>query len=237
MVNKTKVKIKGAMAGMMPKSLKGKGPGEKKAKVDLHEQFGNLQGYLRKKREDEQFWSYIEFTATVSLVLVFLVAAIRPTAFTIAKLLGDIRSKEEVSAKMKGKIGDLLEAQSLFIEAQDSYETIASFLPERKNISQVVEQAVGSGQRAGVRVNKVSISKEGKESGESKGNKELKQASFETGTEADWRQFLAWLGYLEKARRYVTIDRVAIYQSREKRDEGGKARMSVSGRFYWWEKL
>jgi len=228
-------KTKGAMAGMMPKSLKAKGPGEKKTTIDLHEQFANLQGYLQKQRENERFWTYIEFTATISLVLVFLVAAIRPTAFTIAKLLGEIRSKEEVSTKMKAKIGDLLEAQSLFVEVQDSYETVASFLPERKNISQVVEQTVGSAQSAGVKVDKVSISKEGKSD---KKDEELKGASFQTNTEADWQEFLTWLGYLEKARRYVTVEQVGIYKNKESKvGEAGKTKISVSGRFYWWEKL
>ena len=87
----------------MPKSITNKVK-EKSKKKGLHAQFDSLQSYLVNHRNNERFWSYIEFSATLTLVVLFLSLAIRPTVLTIAKLAGEIKSKEEASLKMKGKI-------------------------------------------------------------------------------------------------------------------------------------
>lgn len=224
----------------LPKALRGQKEGPTPNK--LHFQFASLQEYLAKHREDEKFWSYIETTASITLIVVFLVAAISPTAVTIAKLVGEIKSKEEVTAAMKVKIENLLEAQSNFSTAQNNYYSITSFLPEDPQYHQVVQTTIGCAQLAGnVKVDSVSfhtVTGENKSLGSTLTGKEkvfweeVQTVGFDTQTQISWRNFLDWLNYMENARRFLFVKNVSIRQDAKQKEI---VLATLNGEAYFWK--
>lgn len=95
-----------------------------------------LYQYLRKQAENKKATKYLEITATFTLIAIFLFLAIQPTALAISSLLGEIKSKEIASQKMKLKINSVIQAQDSFSQAQEKYSTLDSGFPSNPHFYQ-----------------------------------------------------------------------------------------------------
>lgn len=95
-----------------------------------------LYQYLRQQAENKKIAKYLEITATFALITVFLLLAIKPTALAISSLLGEIKSKELASQKMKAKINSIIQAQESFSQAQEKYSILESGFPSNPNFYQ-----------------------------------------------------------------------------------------------------
>jgi len=88
-----------------------------------------LYQYLRQQAENKKFLKYLEIGATFSLVAIFLLTAIAPTASAISSLLGEIKSKELTTNSMKLKILNILAAQENYSAVQEKYQILESSYP------------------------------------------------------------------------------------------------------------
>jgi Tfp pilus assembly protein PilO len=88
-----------------------------------------LYQYLRQQAENKKFLKYLEIGATFSLVAIFLLTAIAPTASAISSLLGEIKSKELTTNSMKQKILNILTAQENYSAVQEKYQVLESSYP------------------------------------------------------------------------------------------------------------
>ncbi|MDD4937578.1 MAG: hypothetical protein PHX34_00950 [Candidatus Shapirobacteria bacterium] len=92
--------------------------------------------YLRQQAENKKIAKYLEITATFTLITIFLLLAIKPTALAISSLVGEIKSKELASQKMHSKINSIIQAQDSFSQAQEKYFILESGFPSNPNFYQ-----------------------------------------------------------------------------------------------------
>jgi Tfp pilus assembly protein PilO len=113
--------------------------------IDLTINSNELFSFLDKKREDRYFYRLIEITITVVVITLFLVFAVRPSVLTISALIGEIKTKEEVSTQMRKKINNVVIAQEVYAQIQEKYQLVESALPESPQYAQLTEQIVSAG--------------------------------------------------------------------------------------------
>jgi len=108
-----------------------------------------LLDFVRKQAENRRFSQTLEIVFSIFFVIFFLVFAIRPTAFTISALIGEIKSKEILSKQMQKKINQVIEAQNSYAEFQAIYPTVNSSLPDDYRFSQAANQIRSAFQPSG----------------------------------------------------------------------------------------
>lgn len=113
--------------------------------IDLATNSRELLSFLDKKREDRYFYRLVEITITVTVITFFLIFAVRPSILTISALVGEVKSKEKVSAQMRKKINDVVMAQEIYAQIQEKYQLLESALPESPQYAQLTEQIVAAG--------------------------------------------------------------------------------------------
>lgn len=89
----------------------------------------SIYQYIRQQAENKKFIKYIEIGATFSLITIFLVTAIAPTASAISKLLGEIKSKEATTNAMRLKLINIVSAQDDYAQAQEKFRILESSYP------------------------------------------------------------------------------------------------------------
>ncbi len=114
--------------------------------------FSNLSplfAYLRKKREDQKFARSLEIGGTFLLITFFIFFAIKPTFFTISKLVGEIRHKKTLTVQLRKKIDDIIAAQDLFAQVQEKYFLVDESLPSHPsfyNLNSLITSAAAQNQ-------------------------------------------------------------------------------------------
>lgn len=91
----------------------------------------SIYQYIRQQSENRKVMQYLEVGATFTLITIFLITAIAPTASAISKLLGEIKSKETTSIVMKQKIANVVLAQDDFAKAQEKFSILESSYPSK----------------------------------------------------------------------------------------------------------
>ncbi|MBN2101103.1 hypothetical protein JW710_04425 [Candidatus Dojkabacteria bacterium] len=90
-----------------------------------------LQRLLRSPRRK----TYTMLGATLVIILVFLLGAIRPTISTISKLRGEIKTRRSVNSALQTKINNLQTLQDIYYEKQDDLEFIDDYYPANSDYS------------------------------------------------------------------------------------------------------
>lgn len=112
-----------------------------------------LVDYLKRQRNNQNFYHTIELNATVFLIIFFVVFAIRPTVTTISSLVGDINAKEIQQTQLKTKINQIIKAQDLYSQVQEKYSLIAQGLPDSPSYYQAANQIYGATSISSISVN------------------------------------------------------------------------------------
>jgi hypothetical protein len=112
-----------------------------------------LVDYLKKQKENQNFYHTIELNATIFLVIFFVIFAIRPTVITIASLVGDINAKEIQQTQLKTKINQIIKAQDLYSQVQEKYSLISQSLPDGPSYYQAANQISGAASISSISVN------------------------------------------------------------------------------------
>lgn len=99
-----------------------------------------LFAYLKKQQENSKTRGVIEITITLFVISFFLFFAIKPTSETISKLLGDIKTKQILTTKMKSKIDQVIVAQDNYSQIQEKYYLVEDALPSIPNYSDAYNQ-------------------------------------------------------------------------------------------------
>lgn len=115
----------------------------------------SLISFLQTKRQQKKFMKTIEMSATFLLICFFLIFAIRPTVTTITALIAEINNKKELSDKFKNKINSIIQAQTVYSQAQADYDLINSSLPDTYRFSQVSTQIKAISQNANIAVSDI----------------------------------------------------------------------------------
>lgn len=89
----------------------------------------SIYQYIRQQAENKKLIKYLEIGGTFSLITIFLVTAIAPTAAAISKLLGEIKSKEVTTNAMRLKLISIVSAQDDYAQAQEKFHILESSYP------------------------------------------------------------------------------------------------------------
>ncbi len=111
--------------------------------------------YLRKQRENQRFMRYLEISATFILITFFAFFALKPTFFTISKLLGEIKSKQNLTQQLREKIDDVIIAQDLFSQVQERYYLVDASLPESPGLYRTNSQINYAANSSGLNLSKL----------------------------------------------------------------------------------
>jgi len=111
--------------------------------------------YLRKQRENQRFMRYMEISGTFILIAFFAFFALKPTFFTISSLLGEIKSKTNLTQQLRKKIDDVIVAQDLFSRVQEKYYLVDASLPDSPGLYRTNSQINQAANNSGLKLSKL----------------------------------------------------------------------------------
>ncbi|KKU21916.1 MAG: hypothetical protein UX34_C0036G0002 [Candidatus Woesebacteria bacterium GW2011_GWF1_46_13] len=200
--------------------------GWRKEYLRYREYFLNVLTIYKQKEDLRMFLEIFLSLATVSLTLV-----------TIAALLTEINSKEEIVAKLDTKIQNLSTAQTLLDQEITRLPLIEEAIPQAASPETFVRQFEGLAAKNGVNLLGVSLGQvtllgEVKKAPPEEGVTPLPEdtlgISFSVSIAGNYSNLLGFLADLEKLRRPLAIDTTGITATET--DEGKTLVILVSGR-------
>ena len=208
--------------------------GWRKEYLRYREYFLNVLTIYKQKEDLRMFLEIFLSLATVSFFGAF---ALRPTLVTIAALLTEINSKEEIVAKLDTKIQNLSTAQTLLDQEIIRLPLIEDAIPQAASPETFVRQFEGLAAKNGVNLLGVSLGQvtllgEVKKAPPEEGVTPLPEdtlgISFSVSIAGNYSNLLGFLADLEKLRRPLAIDTTGITATET--DEGKTLVILVSGR-------
>lgn len=208
--------------------------GWRKEYIRYKEYFLNVLNIYKQKEDLRMFLEILLSLATVSFFTIF---ALRPTLVTIATLLTEIKSKEEIVAKLDTKIQNLSLATSLMESETTRLPFIEDAVPASASPETFVRQFEGLAAKNGINLLGVSlgqvtllgeIKKVPPEEGVTPLPEDALGISFSISLSGNYSELLGFLADLEKLRRPLTIDTAGITATQK--DEGKTLVILVSGR-------
>jgi hypothetical protein len=173
-----------------------------------------LYQYLREQAENKKAAKYLELAATFILISVFLFLAIKPTALAISSLVGEIKSKELASRKMKTKINSIIQAQSSYAQAQEKYSIIESSFPSNPNFYQAAVNfsTVAKGSSLDVKQLKFDLDEE-EQQGKQKDDESLtKSFQMTLSSDGQYQSAISFIKEILNNRRLVDISSIRLSQ-------------------------
>lgn len=198
------------------------------------EYFLNILNIYKQKEDLRMFLEILLSLATISFFATF---ALRPTLVTIATLVKDIKSKEEIVAKLDTKIQNLTTAEALLQSEISRVPFIENSVPNSPSPETFVRQLEGLAAKNGVNLLGISIGQvtlrgETQTKPAEEGLAPLPESalavSFSLSVSGNYLELLSFLSDLEKLRRPLAIDTTGITSSQT--GEGKVLVILVSGR-------
>lgn len=100
---------------------------------------------------------YLEILLSLTTIAIFAMFALRPTALTVTQLLEEIKTKEEVEAKMDKKIADLSVAQNIFRKESERIKLLNQALPDIPTPESFTRQIEGLSSKDNVELKNIAI--------------------------------------------------------------------------------
>jgi len=196
-----------------------------------------LVEYLRKQRENEKFSKSVENIATITLIVFFLIFAVRPTILTISALVGDIKSKEVLQKQMRLKINNIIQAQDTFSQVQERYSVINSSLPDSPQYANIAYQIQALGQSTGCYLDQINF-----DIRSSKSSGSLSSYNIKLGGPLDFPAILSFLEQLSQFRRLLHVNSLSfsaspvdIGQPESSSSASQLVNFSLSSDIFYWQ--
>lgn len=178
--------------------------------------------YLKKQQEIEKNRRVFEIAITFILISFFLYFAVRPTVFTISSLVGDIKSKEILSAKMTTKIDQVITAQENFSAIQEKYYLVEEAMPSTPNYVGAKEKVDTISSQNDILQNKILFVQSDKN-----------YFSTQISTSSSFTGSLNFLTSLLQIRRLIDIPQINFDQTKDTQSIG-KIKISIPIDIYYW---
>jgi len=204
---------------------------------------GGVKKAIRIYKEKEMVWRYTEVSLTLFTIAFFVIFAIRPAIATISGLIGEIKDKEELTAKMKGKINAIIAAQEEYSLYQEKIAAVDSFLPTDYKVAQGTAQVIGSAQDSQVFLKGINFSEfpiTGKSKSETKGKAKsespLTNVGFNFSASGDYLNLKEFTSRVWKTRRWLEISNYQIGKSKKQGEssESEQLTLTIDGKLYCW---
>jgi hypothetical protein len=198
----------------------------------------SLFTYLEKQKKNQKFVRSIEMSASFILITFFLVFAIRPTAYTISSLLGEIKAKEILSKqKLKPKIQNIIEAQQNFALIQQDYYLINASLPDSASYSHLATQVLGSGNQSQVLFPEINfnLKQSDRQKASSPLSKNLSYYQTDLNQSTRFSSAISLLTQLLNNRRLFEIEKITLSLEDKTEDLNGQIRLGLSIKVPYWQ--
>ncbi len=166
------------------------------ATLDYKSSLVRYRRYLQSVQEQPLFKASLFLVLSLLLIIVLVVAALKPTLVTIASLGGEIKQQREVEEKLDKKISALIAGQRLLSENAQRLVLLDAALPVEAQYGEWGKRMESLASQSGVKVT-VILEDEKK---------------FTITAEGPYAQLRLFLGGVENLRRLMTIENMQITQ-------------------------
>ncbi len=165
------------------------------AQLDYKSSLAQYRKYLVAVREQPMFAASLWLVLSLILVIVLVLAALRPTVVTIASLLGEIRQQSGVEKKLDKKIAAVTAAQAEYLKNESRLKVLDEALPVGRKYAVWAVRIESIASESGVEIMELSLV-EGK--------------NFTISLTGDFPGLRRFLVTLENLRRLVEIENVQL---------------------------
>ena len=145
---------------------------------------------------------------TLFTVILLGIFAISPTVKAISGLLSEINNKEELSGKMGKKIGQMVEAQTLYAQVQQEVLLLDQYYPTSPEVALGFTQLAGLAQRQGLAITSLGVK-------EVDFNNLPPDLDFSFSLKGDYQQSKLFLSSFYQGRRGVIISSYQMSKDEE----------------------
>lgn len=195
--------------------------------TDALNQIRPLYQYLRKQAENKKIVRYLEVAGTFFFIAIFLFLAIKPTALAISSLLGEIKSKEISSQKMKARINSIIQAQDSFAQAQEKYSVLESGFPSNPSFYQTAVNFSTLAKGSSLKINQLEFDLS--EDEDKKNNDSLiKSFQVNFSSTGDYQSALSFIKELLNNRRLINIYSIQFSQPKDSNTLTGSSVININ---------
>lgn len=187
---------------------------------------------IKERTKVPQTRSFAWLSLTLFTISFFVVAAIRPTLITIAKLNKEIKDKEGLNQKMEGKIKSIVAAQQVYANNVDSFFLLDEALPERSEFPKFAYFLEQSASLAEITLKSLAFEKIDSLNTDTTLTTNI--LVFTLALEGDYLKLKKFLENLEQSRRVTKINSIVF--SQEKKENSLTLSLLISGTVFFKEK-
>lgn len=168
----------------------------------------SIYQYIRQQSENRKVMQYLEVGATFTLITIFLITAIAPTASAISKLFGEIKSKEITSISMKQKIANVVLAQNDFAQAQEKYLILESSYPSRPEFYKAASTLSSISKQTNTNINQIRYNLS-----DNKDKQNIQSYDIDFTISGPYQNMLAMINKIREGRRLININSINFTQT------------------------
>lgn len=172
-------------------------------------------------RHQEEVWRSLEALLTLVTVILLGIFAISPTVKAISSLLSEISNKEELSGKMKTKIDQMIQSQTLYAQIQQEVFLLDQYYPNNPQLALGFTQLAGLAQKQGLQVSNLSLQ-------EVNYNDLPVSLGFSFSVQGNYQQNKSFLSSFYQSRRGIMVD--AYQMEKDEKAEGEVINTSFKGK-------
>ena len=185
-------------------------------------------GRLYQKKRVRVYTELVLSTLTISF---FLLAAIRPTATTIAGLIKEIEDQKVANEKLQSKINDLTLARQDYLIVQPKLALLDQALPQQEQVTMLAKELEALSRRTNITISILHFGQVDLFQSKVVDAVEPQMISFSFNASGEYESLKNFLQSLESLRRIIVIKSFG-FQTNKK--EGQKLSLSLKGATYYF---
>ena len=181
--------------------------------------------------------SFAWASLTILTICFFLLAAIRPTLITVAKLSREIKEKKEADKKLDEKIRSLVAAQNIYAKYSDKIFLLEKALPQENEFPNLVQLLENTAQFSQVEISSLAFSRiifSGNLSRNTKDVSTSRSIEFSLVVKGEYLNLMKFLLSLENSMRLINLESTLFSEAKGKiEEELPKLSLNISGRAFY----
>lgn len=177
--------------------------------IDYRNSLSHYRKYLQIIQKRPMWRATLFVTLSLTLLIVLLVFALRPTLITIASLTGDIQSKREIETKLNTKIASLQSMVQIYQKIQPQLDLIDTALPIQPKFGNLSDYLIRASSSSGVIVNNIALGNINL-STQPIATQGVSEIEFGLSVTGSFTQIYEILHKIENSRRLITTTSVQI---------------------------
>jgi len=179
---------------------------------------------------------YASVTAAIFLTAFLVVFAIKPTAITIAGLLGEIKAREKTNQKLQQKIDQIIAAQIAYTQIYDQLVLIDQALPENPQFAPLIRQIEAERILTNLELTELNYSPivlTGKTEQKTEKESNLQEINFSASMQGRYPDFKNFLKENFNYRRIIHINNLNIQPPQNLQEEINSLIISLKGNAFY----